>query len=172
MVIKSIIALTIVLSMTGCSSLYVKDNVKEPQSNVYVADVIANPPLLTPPVVVEDTAIPESVEPIVIPEPEPEPVVYETVDERINRLASAAGITATVGECNISNAIACYFPSRHNTVVTAYGLTFDDNVLACALRHEARHKWQDEQGLIEYDTQGNTLNRAWLEDDAYTNGCR
>jgi hypothetical protein len=99
-----------------------------------------------------------------------EVTVKETRNERIKRL-SPANLNAAYGTCSIKGAIACYRPILMEVVVTKYGLTFSDARLRCALKHEARHKWQDENGLIKYSDKGEITNRKWLEADARKNGC-
>jgi hypothetical protein len=89
---------------------------------------------------------------------------------RVNRLANKVNIEASVGDCVDKNALACYNLLTDETFVTELGLSYDDDTVLCALRHEARHQWQDENNLIQY-VDGVIVNRDWLEWDAYTNGC-
>jgi len=99
-------------------------------------------------------------------------VSVETSIERIERLALEFNLTVIVAECEIVEALACYYPYNKSIIVTPYGLTYSDSVLSCALKHEARHKYQDENGLILYNSDGSIANRDWLEADAYNNGCK
>lgn len=92
-------------------------------------------------------------------------------NSRVERLGNAIGLTVSVGVCDIVNALACYKPSDNSTVVTVEGLSYSDAELLCVLKHEARHKWQDDNNLIVFDAAGSIVNSDWLEADAYTNGC-
>lgn len=90
---------------------------------------------------------------------------------RLDRLVEESGVSFSVGLCSVSAALACYNPSDDSVTVTVLGLSYSDSVVLCALRHELRHKFQDDMNLIVYSADGSIANREWLEVDAYTNGC-
>lgn len=113
-------------------------------------------------------------------------VKHETPEERLSRLAAAAGLTAAVyyddQTCGTISSregytadynVACFHVSTQTITVTPYGYTQNDSYLQCALIHESRHLWQYQNGLIEYNPDGTIANRDWLEADAYAyaSGC-
>ena len=102
----------------------------------------------------------------------------EGVQDRLNRLASSMGITypLVAADCHLPGVDptmirGCYWPGSYVIYITKYALMYDDAYVSCIIRHEARHLWQDLNGL--YDIQsGVIVNRDWLEADATAySGC-
>lgn len=102
----------------------------------------------------------------------------EGVQERLNRLAQSLGITYPVvpTDCYIPGqdptAIrGCYLTGTYYIGITKYALVYDDAFVSCVMRHEARHLWQDLNGLFDIQN-GEIVNRDWLEADATAHsGC-
>jgi hypothetical protein len=94
---------------------------------------------------------------------------------RVQNLSKQIELTdVSIDECPNDDGmiLACYNPATNKTFVTSLGLTLSDYELLCVLRHEAIHKWQDENGIIEYDYDGKISNSEELEAYAYANdGC-
>lgn len=102
----------------------------------------------------------------------------EGVQERLNRLAQSLGITYPVvaTDCYIpgqdpTSIRGCYFTGTFFIGITKYALIYDDTFVSCVIRHEARHLWQDLNGLFQIQN-GEIVNREWLEADATAySGC-
>lgn len=99
----------------------------------------------------------------------------EGVKAKFARLASQLGITVPIylsegcGDAPLQEGyqyIACYHVGKGYITVTDAGYRQSEAQLICSLKHENRHRQQEEQGLIQYDANGNVSNRDWLEADA------
>ena len=96
--------------------------------------------------------------------------------ERVERLSEGLNLGAfELRECDNdfdNTTLACYMPHLEVTYVTELGLSQNDTLLYCTLKHEAIHKWQHETGRIIFDSEGAILNADELEYEAYANdGC-
>ena len=102
----------------------------------------------------------------------------EGVRERLNRIATEQGISTQVvaADCYLpgvdpTTVRGCYWPGSYVIYITKYALMYDDAYVACIMRHEARHVWQDANNLYQYEN-GILVNRDWLEQDATNaSGC-
>lgn len=102
----------------------------------------------------------------------------EGVQDRLNRIAAEQGITTPVvaADCHLpgvdpTTVRGCYWPGSYVVYITKYAIMYDDAYVACIMRHEARHVWQDINNLYQYEN-GVLLNRDWLEQDATNaSGC-
>jgi hypothetical protein len=105
----------------------------------------------------------------------PEP---EAAQQRVSRLAAQVGTTVPVyaADCYLPGidptiVRGCYWPDQKVIYITKYALMYDDNYVYCILKHEARHAWQDANGMFQYQN-GILINRDWLEADATAySGC-
>lgn len=129
----------------------------------------ADPPALDAPVIeATPVAEPEPVETV-------EAEQTSTVEDRLVYLSESAGVTIPVvyGNCHdLEITLACFMIDYDTIVVTDRGLAQDDARLKCILEHENRHYYQKQNNLIRFATDGTVSNRAWLEQDAETNGCK
>ena len=108
--------------------------------------------------------------------PMPSPVASD--QERLNTLASQIGVSVPVyaAACNVpgydpTQVRGCYMPDKKVIHITRYALMYDDSYVHCILSHEARHAWQDANGMFNYQN-GVLVNRDWLEADATAySGC-
>ena len=102
----------------------------------------------------------------------------EGVQERLNRIAAEQGIPYSViaADCYLpgvdpTTVRGCYWPGTYVIYITKYAIMYDDAYVACIMRHEARHVWQDTNNLYQYEN-GVLVNRDWLEQDATNaSGC-
>lgn len=140
-------------------------------------------PTLTPEPVVTQTPVPAGTQktttqsaPVVqqvAPIPAP-----ETLQSRLNRIATSLGIRTPVisGDCSYpgidpSTIRGCYNPGSNLIYITKYATMYDDSYVGCIMKHEARHVWQEVNGMYQYQN-GEIINRAWLEADAQAySGC-
>ena len=115
----------------------------------------------------------------IVPKPIPDysnEVVVDVppVEDRLTNLASIAGATVPViqGFCSYkSTVLGCYDPNTKYIIITDAGMLRSDEKIICVLKHEMRHKWQDDNGLIKFDSKGRITNKDWIEKDARENGC-
>ena len=132
-----------------------------------------------------EEAIPQTVEVVdettqvfSMPYSPPLPSPVSSDQERLNALASQIGVTVPVyaAACNIpgydpTQIRGCYMPDRKVIHITRYALMYDDSYVHCILMHEARHAWQDANGMFQYQN-GYLVNLDWLEADATAySGC-
>lgn len=102
----------------------------------------------------------------------------EGVQERLNRIAAEQGISVPViaADCYLpgvdpTTVRGCYWSGTYVIYITKYAIMYDDAYVACIMRHEARHVWQDTNNLYQYEN-GVLVNRDWLEQDATNaSGC-
>ena len=95
-------------------------------------------------------------------------------EDRLSVLADIAGATVPVikGFCSHkSTVLGCYDPNIKHIIITDSGMARSDEKIICVLKHEMRHKWQDDNGLIKFDSKGRIINKDWIEKDARENGC-
>ena len=95
--------------------------------------------------------------------------------DRLTILSEQAGVTVpvVVGFCSTNERVlGCYDTVDNHITITESGMARSDEKLICVLKHEMRHKWQDDQGLIKFDINGNIINLEWIEKDARENGCK
>lgn len=115
----------------------------------------------------------------IVPKPIPTYSYEEVVDEplpedRLTRLSEIAGVTVPVvqGSCGTNpRVLGCYDTVDNYITITDVGMSRSDEKIICVLKHEMRHKWQDDNGLIKFDANGNIINKKWIEKDAKENGC-
>jgi hypothetical protein len=115
----------------------------------------------------------------IVPKPIPsataEPLVpQDPMQDRLTMLSEAAGVTVpvVVGYCGERKTIlGCYDTVDNYIIITESGMQKNDNKIICVLQHEMRHKWQNDNGLIKFDSKGRITNKDWIEKDARENGC-
>lgn len=99
----------------------------------------------------------------------------EGVRAKFARLSQQLGISVPIylgegcGDAPLQEGyqyIACYHVGKGYITVTDAGYRQNEAQLVCSLKHENRHRQQEEQGLIEVDANGKVTNREWLEADA------
>lgn len=94
--------------------------------------------------------------------------------DRLTILSEAADVTVPVviGHCSANpRVLGCYDTVNNHITITESGMARSDEKLICVLKHEMRHKWQDDNNLIKFDSNGNIINIEWIEKDARENGC-
>lgn len=98
----------------------------------------------------------------------------DSTEDRLTILSEIAGVTVPVviGDCGPKKTIlGCYDTTDNYIIITESGLQRSDEKLVCVLKHEMRHKWQDDNNLIRFDSKGRITNKEWVEKDARENGC-